>query len=68
MEEEEDLEEVEFILPKGETRLIMAEEEDTPATNTRSHAPRMNVSGQDLRQPLRNQDLSRGTVISYYSI
>ncbi|KAM0899984.1 hypothetical protein ACQ4PT_020933 [Festuca glaucescens] len=41
--EEEDPEEVEFILPNGETRLIVAEEEDTPATNTRSHTPRMSA-------------------------
>ncbi|KAK1618871.1 hypothetical protein QYE76_024388 [Lolium multiflorum] len=43
MEEEEDPEEVEFILLNGETRLIVAEEEDTPATNTRSHTPRMSA-------------------------
>jgi hypothetical protein len=35
--------EVEFILPNGETRLIVAEEEDTPTTNTRYHAPRMSI-------------------------
>jgi hypothetical protein len=43
MEEEEDPEDVEFILLNGETRLIVAEEEDTPATNTRSHTPRMSA-------------------------
>lgn len=42
-EEEEDPEEVNFILPNGEERLIVSDDQDYPATNTRSHTPRMSA-------------------------
>ena len=40
---EEDPEEVVFLLPNGEERLIVPDGEDTPAANTRSSIPKMSA-------------------------
>ena len=40
---EEEPEEIVFMLPNGEERLIVPYGEDTPATNTRSSIPKMSA-------------------------
>ena len=42
-EVEEEPQEVLCIMPNGEQRLIVPDDEDTPATNTRSHTPRISA-------------------------